>query len=262
MVTDPDGYTTAMRSLWGGADYRPLAARLAPASRALVDTVAPGDTEQVLDVAAGTGTAALMLRERGAAVLATDLAPRMVELGRERTAGTGIVWLEADAEDLPLPDGSADVVVSSFGLIFAPRPETALAELRRVLAPGGRLAFTAWTPDGFMGRMTTAMRAHTGTPPGVADPLDWGVPDTARRRLAGFAGIRISAHRLPWHFDSPAAMTTFLRRHSPAHAAAAAGLGGRASAMFDDVEALAGPADRPVRLDAEFLVVDATAPTR
>lgn len=80
-----------MRSLWGGADYRPLAARLAPASRDLVDAVAPGGTEQVLDVAAGTGTAALMLRERGAAVLATDLAPRMVELGRERTAGTGIV---------------------------------------------------------------------------------------------------------------------------------------------------------------------------
>ncbi|MEU6699228.1 class I SAM-dependent methyltransferase [Pseudonocardia sp. NPDC046786] len=261
-MTVPDGYTTAMRSLWSGADYRPLSSLLAPAARDLVDAVVPSRTEQVLDVAAGTGSAALELRGRGAAVLATDLAPRMVELGRERTAGTGIVWLEGDAEDLPLPDGVADVVVSSFGMIFAPRPEVVLAELRRVLVPGGRLGFTAWTPDGFMGRMSAVMRTHTGAPPGVADPLDWGRPEAVERRLSGFTGIRIAERGLPWHFDSPAAMTTFLRTHSPAHAAAAAGLGERATAMFDDIEALAGAPDRPVRLDAGYLVVDATLPSR
>ncbi|MEJ8280984.1 class I SAM-dependent methyltransferase [Pseudonocardia spirodelae] len=250
-----DAYLETMRRLWAAADYPALAERLAPAAVAVVDAVGAGPGDQVLDVAAGTGTAATAAHARGAAVLATDLAPRMVELGRTATRGSGICWLEADAGALPLPPASFDVVLSSFGAIFAPRPDAVVAEVRRVLAPGGRFGFTAWTPHGFMGRMTLAMRAHTGTPEGTADPLDWGEPGIVRERLAGFADVRIEHRTLPWHFDSPARMTRFFRDHSPAHAATAAGLGDRADAMFADVEALAGPSDAPVRLEAEYLVV-------
>ncbi|MFP5019585.1 class I SAM-dependent methyltransferase [Pseudonocardia phyllosphaerae] len=260
-MTEPAEFRDRMRRVWGGADYPALAERLAPAAHDLVDALAPGPADRVLDVAAGTGSAAALARERGAAVVATDLAPRMVELGRAATAGTGVVWLEADAEALPLPDGAAEVVQSSFGLIFAPRPEVALAEARRVLVPGGRLGFTAWTPDGFMGRMTAAMLPHTGAPPGLPDQMDWARPDVVRDRLtaAGFGEVTLTERALPWHFDSPADMTAFFRAHSPAHAAAAAGLGEeRAAAMFADIEAMTGPPGEPVRLDAAYLVVTAT----
>jgi SAM-dependent methyltransferase len=258
-MDDISGYTDAVRGMWGDADYPALADRFAPAAHDLVDALAPGPHDQVLDVAAGTGSAAALARERGAAVLATDLSPRMVALGRGRTAGSGVVWLEADVEDLPLPPACADIALSSFGLIFAPRPAVALAQVRRALTPAGRFGLTAWTPDGFMGRMTRVMRRHSPAPPGLADPLDWGRPEKVRDRLAAFTDVGVVTRTLPWHFDSPAAMTAFLLAHSPVHAAAAAGLGGdRAAEMFTEVEEMTGPAGRPVRLDAEFLVATAT----
>lgn len=258
-MTDTSGYADAMRGMWGGADYPALAERFAPAAHDLVDALAPGPHDQVLDIAAGTGSAAVLARERGAAVLATDLSPRMVALGRDRTAGSGVVWAEADAEDLPLPPACVDVVLSSFGLIFAPHPEVVLAQARRVLTPSGRLGLTAWTPDGSMGRMTRVMRRYVPAPPGLAEPLDWGRPEVLHDRLAAFTDVRVVTRTLPWQFDSPAAMTAFLLAHSPVHAAAAAGLGGdRAAEMFTELEEMTGPAGRPVRLDAEFLVATAT----
>lgn len=260
-TSDVTAYTAAMRQVWGCADYGALADRLAVAGRQLIRDSAPAASEQVLDLAAGTGNVAALARERDAAVTAVDLSPRMVELGRARTGGSGVVWFEADAERLPFPDGSFDTVLSCFGVIFAPRPSVALEQARRVLSSGGRLALTCWTPDGFMGRMTETVRAHTGVTPGIADVLDWGRPEVLTDWLsaAGFTEPRIRRCTLPWHFDSPAAMTHFFRVHSPAHAAAAAGLGERAAAMFADIERLAGPDGEPVRAEAEYLVVIAHA---
>jgi 2-polyprenyl-3-methyl-5-hydroxy-6-metoxy-1,4-benzoquinol methylase len=124
-------YVAGMRELWGLADYGALAARLAPAATALVGAVTPVVGRRVLDLAAGTGTVALMAAEQGARVSACDIAPRMVELGRQATieAGLTVDWREANAEALPWPDDSFDYVLSSFGLIFVPRP---------TIAPRGR----------------------------------------------------------------------------------------------------------------------------
>lgn len=261
MTTDLSDYIAGARQMWGLADYTGLATRLAPASRELADRLAdsPG---RVLDLAAGTGSLSAEAARRSAAVDAVDLSPRMVELGRAATAGLDVTWQEMDAEQLSFADDTFDAVLSSFGMIFAPRPARVLEQVHRVLRPGGLLAFTAWTPAGFMGVMSERMRDWLPMSDGIDDPLDWGREPVldARLRAAGFTGVRVDRTDLPWHFDSAAAMTRFLLDHSPAHHAAAAGLGDRAPDMFAAIERLAAPDGGPVRLSAEYLVVTASTP--
>ncbi len=244
--------------MWGLADYTALADRLAPAADVLADVVLEG-AARVLDLAAGTGNVAERVARRGVAVTAADLSPRMVELGRARTAGLDVTWYEADAGDLPFPDASFDAVLSAFGIIFAPAPAEALAQARRVLRPGGVFAATSWTPGGFMGAMTEVMRRWLPPAADAADVLDWGRPAALTPLLtdAGFPTLEITVHTLPWHFDSPSAMTRFLLAHSPAHRAAADAVGSAAPEMLAAVEDLAAPPDQPVRAEAEYLLVTA-----
>ena len=139
-----------MRSL---GDYRELARQFEPTAVALVEACGVGPGIEVLDVAAGTGNLAVAAARRGARVVASDLTPRMVELGRERSAAEGldIEWREADAEDLPFDDGRFDVAASSFGAQFAPRPQVAAAELFRVVSSGGTVGMANWTPRAISG---------------------------------------------------------------------------------------------------------------
>lgn len=249
-----DDRRAAMAQLWGLADYSGLAQRLEPAADALVDAVALAPGDRVLDVAAGTGNVALRAAARGAQVTACDLAPRMVQLGRERT-GPGVRWIEADVEDLPLPDATVDVALSTFGVIFAPRPEVALAHLRRVLVPGGRLALTAWTTDGYIARQSRIMRDFLPPDPSFPDTLSWGDPEILERRLAtGFTDISIERRSLPWHFDSGAALTAFLTAHSSAYVAARQAAGNRAEEMIAAIARHASPDGGPVRIEAEYLL--------
>lgn len=256
-----EDYVAGMRQMWGLGDYTGVARLLHPAAEGVVAQLPPG-ARRVLDLAAGTGNVAALAAVAGASVDAADLSPRMVELGRGRTAGLDVTWHEADAEDLPFPDGSYDAVLSAFGIIFVPRPDVALAQARRVLGPGGRLALAAWTPTGFVGEMTTVSRRWFPAQDGVADLLSWGDEPVVRRWLAdsGFVEVTVQTTTLPWHFDSPAAMTQFFLAHSPSHIAGAAALGERAAEMHAAVERIAGEPGRPVRLEAEYLLVSATAP--
>ena len=141
-----------------------VAERLRPAAEKIADAVGDGRGRLALDVAAGTGSVAVALAGRGWRVGAVDIAPALIAHGRERTQGLGIDWYEAPLDALPFPDSSFDLMASSFGLIFAPDPHAALTELRRCLRPGGQLAFTAWTPGGYMGQMTAVMMGFM--PPG------------------------------------------------------------------------------------------------
>ena len=249
-----DERRAATAAHWGLADYSGLAQRLEPAADALIDAVAPKPGDRVLDVAAGTGNVAIRAAARGAQVTACDIAPRMVQLGRERT-GASVTWIEADVEDLPLPDATVDVVVSAFGLIFAPRPEVALAQLRRVLVTGGRLAMTAWTADGCVAERARIVKNFVPADPAAADARSWGDPEALARRLATeFTEVRIERRSLPWHFDSGPALTAFLRAHSPAYVAAAHAAGDRAGEMFAAIERHASPDGGPVRQEAEYLL--------
>ncbi len=254
-----DDRRAATAALWGLADYSGLANLLDPAAAALVDAAAPGSDDRVLDVAAGTGNVAVRAAARGAQVTACDIAPRMVQLGRQRT-GPGVAWIEADVEDLPLPDASMDVALSAFGVIFAPRPEVALAQLRRILVPGGRLGLTAWTIDGWIAQRARIVREFVPPDSAAPDALSWGDAEVLERRLAaGFTDVRIERRSLPWHFDSPQELTAFLAAHAPAHVAAKQAAGDRADEMVAAIERHASPDGGPVRLEAAYLLAQVRA---
>jgi SAM-dependent methyltransferase len=145
---------------WGLGEYERTAERLLPTAEVLVDAVAPTPGEVLVDVGCGTGRAALIAAARGARVTGVDPAPRLLEVARAEAADRGLdaAFVQGDAASLPLADGHADVVVSAFGVIFAPDPSAAAAELARVTAPAGRIALSAWTPSGPLREVSRAAR--------------------------------------------------------------------------------------------------------
>jgi ubiquinone/menaquinone biosynthesis C-methylase UbiE len=148
---DPyDRLKEGMKWMWSLGDYPELATRLQPHAEALVQSCAIGAGMKVLDVAAGNGNFAVEAARRGGEVVASDLAPRMVELGRARSEAEGLAieWLEADAEELPLSTDRFDVVASVFGAMFAPRPGRVAAELFGVTRLGGLVAMANYSSAG------------------------------------------------------------------------------------------------------------------
>ncbi|MEO7189998.1 MAG: class I SAM-dependent methyltransferase [Vicinamibacterales bacterium] len=142
--------------------------------------------DRVLDVACGTGVVGLTAARGGARVRGIDLTPELVQHARENAALMNLeaTFEEGDAESLPFPDATFDVVVSQFGHMFAPSPEVVTTQMLRVLKPGGTLAFTTWPPELFVGRWFALMgRYAPPPPPGVAPPPQWGDPNIVRERL-------------------------------------------------------------------------------
>jgi SAM-dependent methyltransferase len=145
--------------------------------------------QRVLDVACGTGVVAVTAARAGAIVRGLDLAPALLERARynAQVAGFGVDFLEGDAESLPYEDASFDVVLSQFGHIFAPRPPVVIAEMLRVLKPGGRIAFSSWPPELYTGRMFALIAGYMPPPPAgapiAAPPQLWGDPNVVRERL-------------------------------------------------------------------------------
>jgi SAM-dependent methyltransferase len=174
------------REMW--ASFTPTAMFTTPVAGQLAKFAEIAAGENVLDVGTGTGVAAITAARTAARVTGLDLTPALLDQAREnaRIAQTeDIVWTEGDAESLPWPDASFDVVVSQFGHIFAPRPELAVAEMRRVLKPGGRLAFAAWPPEHFVGHLFTFIGRNSPPPPaGAGAPAQWGNPAVISERLA------------------------------------------------------------------------------
>ncbi|BBZ66271.1 hypothetical protein MINS_17000 [Mycolicibacterium insubricum] len=178
------GLEAKHRAMWGLGDYPAIATELvAPLGRALVTAACIGPGQCVLDVAAGTGNAALAAAAAGADVVATDLVPEMLRQGERNAAERGlqVTWREANAEALFFADGEFDAVLSCIGVMFAPHHQQAAAELVRVCRPGGTIAVLSWTPDGFVGQMLAAMRPYVpAPPPGVSPPTLWGDEDYVR----------------------------------------------------------------------------------
>jgi SAM-dependent methyltransferase len=172
------------RAMWALGDYDRVAVEvvsdLGPTLVAAAE-IGPGD--RVLDVAAGSGNASLPAAKAGARVVATDLTPELVEIGRQRSAGQGldITWQEADAEHLPSGDGEFDAVLSCVGVMFAPFHQPVADELARVVRPGGRIALINWTPQGFIGQLFATMKPYAAAPPPGASPGPlWGDEDHVR----------------------------------------------------------------------------------
>ena len=171
------GYVAAVE--WGHGRYEVIAEQLFPAAEVVVGRADPDDGDRVLDLGCGTGNAALLAAERGATVTGVDPAERLVSVAADEAAARGLDarFVVGSAADLPLADDSVDVVVSVFGVIFAPDAEAAAAEIDRVTAPGGRAVISAWIPEGTMFRAVRLMRETIGPlldrPPPAGRPFAW-----------------------------------------------------------------------------------------
>ncbi|MGL5862345.1 MAG: class I SAM-dependent methyltransferase [Phycicoccus sp.] len=177
------------RAMWSLGDYPHVADVVIPSlGVTLVEALDVGAADRVLDVAAGSGNAALPAARRGASVTASDLTPALLAAGRARAESERLTlaWDEGDAEALPYRDGAFDVVMSCVGVMFAPSHQVAADELVRVTAPGGRIGLLSWTPAGFIGRLLSALRPWMPPPPpGAQPPPLWGDEAHVRGLLGG-----------------------------------------------------------------------------
>ncbi|MEV6344659.1 class I SAM-dependent methyltransferase [Actinoplanes sp. NPDC051851] len=179
------------RAMWASGDYPAVASELvAPLGPVLVEAARIGAGQSVLDVAAGTGNAAIPAALTGAEVTASDLTPELLAVGERLATARDVKlrWEQADAEALPFDSASFDAVISCIGVMFAPYHEAAAGELLRVCRPGGTIGLINWTPEGFIGQMFAAMKPYAPPPPaGAQPPPRWGDPT----HLAALFGDRV-----------------------------------------------------------------------
>jgi SAM-dependent methyltransferase len=181
---DPfESFKAAQKLSW--AHFAPLEVFTTAVAARLVKHAKVHDGQRVLDAGCGTGVVAVTAARLGARVTGLDLTPPLLVRARENAqiAGVQIDWREGDVEALPFEDDSFDVVLSQFGHIFAPRPEVAIAQLLRVLKPGGTIALATWPPELFTSRMFALTARYAPPPPGVAPPTQWGEPTIVAQRL-------------------------------------------------------------------------------
>jgi len=167
---------TRQQAAWSSGDYAVIGTTLQIVGEELCETLDVRSGQKVLDVAAGNGNASLAAARRWCDVVATDYVPALLERARERAAAErlDIEFREADAEALPFPDGSFDVVVSIFGVMFTPDQERAAAEMTRVCKPGGKIGLANWAPEGFIGQLFKTIGKHVPPAPGAKSPALWG----------------------------------------------------------------------------------------
>lgn len=167
------------RQTWASGDYAVIGTMIVYMAETLCEAMDLHAGERVLDVAGGSGNAALAAARRLCAVTCTDYVPALLERGRERAAAERltITFEAADAENLPYPDGSFDAVVSTVGVMFAPDQERVAAELLRVCRSGGKIGLANWTPDGFLGELFRIVGKYAPPPAGVKPAALWGTEE-------------------------------------------------------------------------------------
>lgn len=176
------------KATWALGSYGEIANLLPPMSAHVIRAASVRPGERVLDVACGTGITTITAHRAGAKVIGLDLTPELLARAKEEAALAdiieGIEWKQGDAEDIPFPDNSFDIVFSSLGQMFTPRPTVAAQELIRVTKVGGRIAFTTWPPEHAIGRMFATIAKYVPPPPsGPPSPMQWGIPEVVRERL-------------------------------------------------------------------------------
>jgi ubiquinone/menaquinone biosynthesis C-methylase UbiE len=175
------------RAIWASGSYEAVAKEIvSPLGPILVHAAGVRPSDRVLDVAAGTGNASIPAAETGAQVVASDLTPELLEIGRRdaEERGLSLEWRTADAEALPFGNDEFDVVLSCLGVMFAPHHQAGADELVRVCRPGGTIALLSWTPEGFIGELFATMKPYAPPPPpGAQPPPLWGKEEHVRELL-------------------------------------------------------------------------------
>ncbi len=190
-VVDFTAIKTKQQATWASGDFAVIGTTLQIVGETLCETVDLRAGERVLDVACGNGNATLAAARRFAHVTGADYVPELLAKARMRADAESlpVELVEADAEALPFADASFDVVLSTFGVMFAPDHATTASELARVCRPGGRIGLANWTPDGFIGELFGVVGRHVPPPPGLTPPSMWG----KREHLAAIFGDAVSS---------------------------------------------------------------------
>jgi SAM-dependent methyltransferase len=194
------------QATWSSGDYHMIATQIQIVSELLIEALDVHSTERVLDVATGSGNAALAAARRGCDVVGADYVPALLDRARRRAEAEGlpIEFVEGDAEALPFDDGSFDVVSSVFGAMFAPSQEQAASELARVARPGGRIGVVAHTPDGFIGNLFKVIGKHVPPSAGLRSPIQWGTEDRLRELFDdSIADLRVEKRHYVFRDRSP-----------------------------------------------------------
>jgi SAM-dependent methyltransferase len=228
---------------WASGDFAMVASRIVLVAEQLCDSADLHAGWRVLDVATGSGNAAIAAARHGCTAVGVDYVPTLLERGRVRAEAEGldVELLEGDAEALPFPDASFDAVTSVFGSMFAPDHEQAAAELLRVCRPGGTIALANWAPQGFIGDLFRTVGAHVPPPAGVRSPMLWGTESHLRELFGdGVVGLETAERTFTFRFRSPEEFVSFFRTwYGPTLKAFAALEGDARDALEHDLVALA-----------------------
>ena len=264
---DLQAVTQMQQKTWSEGDFAMVANLVYYPSENLAEALEIVPDERVLDVACGSGNAALAAARRAwGNTVGADFVPALLERGRERAAAERleIEFVEADAQDLPFDDAGFDVVVSVYGAMFAPDQEKTAAELLRVTKPGGRIGMANWTPEGGVGGMFMTVAKHAPPPPGINPPLLWGTEDRLRELFGdGISDLKIERHISRQPFRSPDHYIEFFRRFFGPVKMAFERVGADGEQALEDdlrsyLEAHNSASDRALVLEAEYLRVIAT----
>jgi len=230
------------QAMWASGNYAVIGSTLQIVGELLAEAADVRAVHRVLDVAAGNGNATLAAARRFASVTSTDYVPALLERGRQRAEVEGladVTFEVADAEALPYPDASFDVVLSTFGVMFTPDHERAAAEMMRVCRPGGRIGLASWTPAGFVGELLRLVARYVPPPPGAPSPLLWGTETHVHDLFPGAARVDHARRLFAFRYRSPEHQVEVFRRYyGPTYTAFLALEGDRQAALEADLVAL------------------------
>ena len=248
-TTAPDlaAVKTRQQAMWASGDFAVIGTTLQIVGETLCEAVDVRAGERVLDVAAGNGNATLAAARRFAEVTSTDYVPALLEGGRRRAEAQGLVvkFEPADAENLPYGDASFDVVLSTYGVMFAPDHQRSARELMRVCRPGGRIGLACWTPAGFLGDLFRTIAKHVPPVPGVQSPLLWGSDPHVRALFDGVATVENTPRFFNFRYKSAEHFVDVFRTfYGPTHKAFLALDAAGQAALEADMLALLRGADR------------------
>jgi ubiquinone/menaquinone biosynthesis C-methylase UbiE len=217
VATMPDlaAIKARQQTTWASGDYHMIGTQILIVAETLIESLDVHSTERVLDVATGSGNAALAAARRGCDVVGLDYVPALLARARARAEAEGVdaEFVEGDAEALPFPGDSFDVVSSVFGAMFAPDQEQTARELARVCRSGGRIGLVAHTPDGFIGQLFKTVARHVPPPAGLRSPIQWGTEGRLRELFGDqIAEIRTQKRMCTFRYRSADAYIQYWRR--------------------------------------------------